>query len=41
MMNLLDSNKVAEVKEMLEKIVESYRSNSKIVDHIYTELKSH
>jgi nucleoside-diphosphate-sugar epimerase len=39
--NLLDSNKVAEVKEMLEKIVESYRSNSKIVDHIYTELKSH
>jgi FlaA1/EpsC-like NDP-sugar epimerase len=36
---LLDTNKVAEVKQMLEKIVKTYKSNSKIVDHIYTEQK--
>jgi len=34
---LLDSNKVAEVKEMLGKIVKTYQSNSKIVDHIFVE----
>jgi FlaA1/EpsC-like NDP-sugar epimerase len=34
---LLDSNKVAEVKEMLGKIVKTYQSNSKIVDHIFIE----
>ena len=34
---LLKENKIAEVKEMLEKLVTSYRSNSKIVDHIYNE----
>ena len=35
--NLIDNNKVAEIKEMLGKIVETYHSNSKIVDHIYLE----
>jgi FlaA1/EpsC-like NDP-sugar epimerase len=34
---LLDSNKVVEVKEMLGKIVKTYQSNSKIVDHIFVE----
>jgi FlaA1/EpsC-like NDP-sugar epimerase len=34
---LLDYNKVAEVKEMLAKIVKSYKSNSEIVDHFYLE----
>ena len=34
---LLDNNKVADVKEILSKLVSSYQSNSKIVDHIYTE----
>ena len=35
--NLLDNNQVKEVKEVLEKIIKEYRSNSKIIDHIYTE----
>ena len=34
---LLDYNKVADVKEILAKIVESYKSNSEIVDHFYLE----
>jgi FlaA1/EpsC-like NDP-sugar epimerase len=34
---LLDYNKVAEVKEILAKIVKSYKSNSEIVDHLYLE----
>ena len=34
---LLDYNKVAEVKEILAKIVETYKSNSEIVDHFYLE----
>ena len=34
---LLDNNKVLEVKELLTKIVKSYRSNSAIVDHVYLE----
>ena len=33
--NLLDENKAVEAKDMLSKIVLSYRSNSKIVDHIF------
>jgi FlaA1/EpsC-like NDP-sugar epimerase len=37
--NLLENNKVAEVKEMLGKIVKTYQSNSKIVDHIFLEQK--
>ena len=34
---LLNDNRVFEVKEMLDKIIPSYQSNSKIVDHIYEE----
>ena len=34
---LLENNKVFEVKNMLERLVPSYKSNSKIVDHIYQE----
>ena len=34
---LLQENRVAEVKDMLSKLVPSFQSNSKIVDHIYTE----
>jgi len=34
---LLEKNQVAEVKEMLIKLIPSYRSNSKIVDNIYSE----
>ena len=34
---LLEDNKTAEVKGMLGKLVPSYQSNSKIVDHIYEE----
>ena len=35
--NLLEDNRVAEVKDMLDKLLPSYQSNSKIVDHIYLE----
>ena len=35
--NLIDQNKVLEVKTSLEKILKLYKSNSKIVDHIYNE----
>jgi FlaA1/EpsC-like NDP-sugar epimerase len=34
---LLDYNKVAKIKEILAKIVKSYKSNSEIVDHFYLE----
>jgi FlaA1/EpsC-like NDP-sugar epimerase len=34
---LLNSNKVVDVKRTLEKLLPSYKSNSKIVDHIYQE----
>ena len=34
---LLENNMVAEVKDMLAKLVTSYQSNSKIIDHIYEE----
>ena len=34
---LLNNNKVAEVKKTLERLIPSYKSNSKIVDHIYKE----
>ena len=34
---LLDHNKVFEVRELLAKIVETYESNSAIVDHVYLE----
>ena len=35
--NLLDDNKVAEVKNTLVRLIPSYQSNSKIVDHVYEE----
>jgi FlaA1/EpsC-like NDP-sugar epimerase len=35
--NLLEDNRVADVKDTLGKLVPSYHSNSKIVDHIYEE----
>ena len=35
--NLLDSNKSKEVKDLLGKILKSYKSNTRVVDHIYTE----
>ena len=35
--SLLDNNKVKEVKILVEKLVKLYKTNSKIVDHIYTE----
>ncbi|MDB4154452.1 polysaccharide biosynthesis protein [Candidatus Pelagibacter sp.] len=34
---LLEDNKIAEVKDMLGRLVSSYQSNSKIVDHVYEE----
>ena len=34
---LLNNNKVVEVKKTLERLLPSYKSNSKIVDHIYKE----
>jgi FlaA1/EpsC-like NDP-sugar epimerase len=34
---LLDNNKVLEIKELLAKIVNTYQSNSVIVDHVYLE----
>jgi FlaA1/EpsC-like NDP-sugar epimerase len=35
--NLVDNNKVLEIKELLSKIVKTYQSNSAIVDHVYLE----
>ena len=35
--NLLEENKVEDVKELLEKLLESYKSNTDIVDHFYIE----
>ena len=37
---LLNDNKVTEVKNMLGKLVSSYKSSTKIVDHIYQEHKN-
>ena len=35
--NLLEDNKVEDVKNMLSNLVTSYQSNSKIVDHFYEQ----
>ncbi len=35
--NLLVENKVDQVKKLLEKLIKLYKSNSKIVDHLYIE----
>ncbi len=37
---LLDANKVDEVKKLLDKLIKLYKSNTKIVDHIYSEQSS-
>jgi len=34
---MLEDNKIPDVKDMLNKLLPSYKSNSKIVDHIYEE----
>ena len=34
---MLEDNKILDVKDMLNKLLPSYKSNSKIVDHIYEE----
>ena len=39
--NLLDSYSAAKVKNLLEKIIKLYKSNSKIVDHVYNEQMLH
>ena len=38
---LLDDNNVVEVKNLIGKLIPSYQSNSKIVDHIYEEELNH
>tara|TARA_A100001011_G_scaffold397248_1_gene497642 strand:- start:49 stop:2022 length:1974 start_codon:yes stop_codon:yes gene_type:complete len=35
--NLIEENKVEEVKHMLSKLIPSYQSNSKIIDHFYEQ----
>ena len=35
--NLIEENKVGEVKHMLSNLVSSYQSNSEIVDHFYQQ----
>jgi hypothetical protein len=35
--NLLSENKVTEVKNILERLIQSYKFSSKIIDHIYEE----
>lgn len=37
---LIEKNKVEKVKELLSKMIKSYKSNSKIVDHIHAEKTS-
>mgnify|MGYP001456901387 CR=1 FL=1 len=36
---LIKDNKSVEVKKLLERLLKSYKSNSKIVDHIYLTQK--
>jgi|TARA_B100001964_G_scaffold191325_1_gene213664 FlaA1/EpsC-like NDP-sugar epimerase len=35
--NLINRNKAVEVKKLIEKLLKSYKSNSEIVDHIYSQ----
>ena len=35
--DLLNKENISEVKNLLQKLIKSYKSNSEIVDHIYTE----
>jgi len=34
---MLEENRIKEVKEKLSNLIPSYKSNSKIVDHLYEE----
>ena len=36
----LEKNEVKEVKKILKKLIELYKANSEIVDHIFNEQKS-
>ena len=38
--SLIYNNQVSEVKKLLRKMLKSFKSNSKIVDHIYLENKN-
>jgi FlaA1/EpsC-like NDP-sugar epimerase len=38
--NLLDSNNTYEVKNILKKLIDLYKTNSEIIDHIYVEQQS-
>ena len=38
--NLLDHNKIYDVKNLLQEILKLYNSNSEIIDHVYLEKKS-
>ena len=37
LVSLLNDNKIVEVKDTLERLIPSYKSNSKIIDHVYQE----
>ena len=37
LLNLIEENKVEDVKNVLSKLVTSYQSNSEIVDHFYEQ----
>jgi len=37
LLNLIEENKVGEVKHVLSNLVSSYQSNSKIIDHFYEQ----
>ena len=37
LITLLKENRVSEVKDLLKKLLPSYKSNTEIVDHIYQE----
>jgi len=38
--NLLDNNNTYEVKNILKRLIDLYKTNSEIIDHIYVEQKS-
>ena len=40
LLDLINSNNAHKVKELLMKIIKSYKSNSEIVDHIHIEHSS-
>ena len=34
---LMEDNKIKEVKNLIEKLLQSYKSNSQVVDHLHVE----